>query len=147
MAREQARSGGETPAADLRPGPATPSDNHQPAPAPLPSVAARPRWRWLVLGLAAAVGVVVLAVVGIPWLDRYLHHVSTDDAFVNGHLTLVSARITGVVDQVLVDDNDYVEARQVLARLDPAPYRLAVEEKRAALARAKLATDQQVAAL
>jgi membrane fusion protein (multidrug efflux system) len=91
--------------------------------------------------------VVVLAVLGLPWLDRYLHHVSTDDAFVNGHLTLVSARITGVVDQVLVDDNDYVEAGQVLARLDSEPYRLAVEEKRAALARAKLATDQQVAAL
>jgi membrane fusion protein (multidrug efflux system) len=91
--------------------------------------------------------VAVLAYFGVPWLDRYLNHVSTDDAFVNGHLTLVSTRITGVVDEVQVDDNDYVDAGQVLARLDPEPYRLAVEERRAALARAKLATDQQVAAL
>ena len=74
-------------------------------------------------------------------------HVSTDDAYVNGHVTYVAPRVTGVVDEVLVDDNQYVEAGALLVRLDDEPYRWSVEQRRAALARARLTVDQQTAAL
>jgi membrane fusion protein (multidrug efflux system) len=150
MALEPGRPEAGGPAAETLPRPPGPSDNHQPGPAPVtasPAPAGKFRRRWLILGAAAVVLLALLAVFGLPWLERYLTHVSTDDAYVNGHTTLVSTRVTGVVDQIAVDDNDYVEAGQVLVYLDAEPYRLAVEEKRAARARARLTIDQQVAAL
>src|SRR5262245_13551429 len=61
-------------------------------------------WRW-------ALGGVVLALIGFfgaPWLIRTLNTVSTDDAYVNGHVTFVAPRVAGQVLHVLVDDNNRV---------------------------------------
>src|SRR5262249_8267993 len=58
--------------------------------------------------LTGVLGVLVLAVAlwfGIPWIRLTLSTVSTDDAFVNGHVTFVAARVHGQVSQVFVDDN------------------------------------------
>ena len=49
--------------------------------------------------------------------------VSTDDAYVNGHVTFVAARVPGQVSRVLVDDNNRVHKGDVLVELDPEPYR------------------------
>ena len=91
------------------------------------------RKRKLVLG---GVGVVVLAVLlafGIPWVEEMLNTVSTDDAFVNGHVTFVAPRVAGQVSRVLVDDNNRVHKGDLLAELDKEPYRVAVAEKQAAV--------------
>ncbi|KYF49737.1 hypothetical protein BE08_06045 [Sorangium cellulosum] len=58
-------------------------------------------------------------------------HVSTDDAFVEAHVAPVSARISGVVTEVLVDDNQEVEAGAVLARLDARDQEVELEKARA----------------
>jgi membrane fusion protein (multidrug efflux system) len=92
-------------------------------------------------------GVSTVLYFSVPWLLHYFSRASTDDAYVNGYVTYVSPRITGNVAEVLVDDNQYVEAGQVLMRLDTEPYRLIKEQKQAALERAKLHIDQQVAGL
>ncbi|MBV9124074.1 MAG: HlyD family secretion protein [Planctomycetes bacterium] len=106
----------------------------------------RRRRRYVIGGVVLLVlGCLVLF--GVPWLRHYWGTVSTDDAYVAGHVTLVSTRTTGVVDRVFVEDNDFVEAGTLLVELDGEPYRLAVEEKRAALARAKMNIDQQQAGL
>src|SRR5215831_14119501 len=47
---------------------------------------------------------------------------STDDAQIDGHIYPVSAMIDGTVLEVLVDNNQYVEAGTVLARIDPKYY-------------------------
>lgn len=104
----------------------------------------RKRGRVLIILLAL---VAVGAVVGYPRVKYAMSHVSTDDAAVTSHITYVSSRITGVAQEVLVDDNQYVEAGTLLARLDDEPLKLTVEQKKAALAQAKRAVDQQVAAL
>ncbi len=66
-----------------------------------------------------------------------LHSVSTDDAYVNGHVTFVAPRVAGQVAEVRVDDNNRVKQGDVLVELDPEPYRVQVAIKEAALASAQ----------
>src|SRR5438477_669833 len=70
------------------------------------------------------VGVVVLLVAGF-FLWRYFNsYESTDDAQIDGHLNTVSARVSGHVDKLLVDDKQYVHAGQPLAQIDPRHYQV-----------------------
>jgi membrane fusion protein (multidrug efflux system) len=87
-------------------------------------------------GIVVAV-VVILALVaaGIWWRSTYSE--STDDAQVNGHLIQVSSRIAGQVAKVYVDENQKVNAGDVIAELDPSDYKVAVENAEAALASAQ----------
>jgi membrane fusion protein, multidrug efflux system len=91
------------------------------------------RKRKLVLGGVGVVVLAVLLVFGIPWVEEMLNTVSTDDAFVNGHVTFVAPRVAGQVSRVLVDDNNRVHKGDLLAELDKEPYRVAVAEKQAAV--------------
>ena len=72
-----------------------------------------------------------LWVYGIPWLHLTLNTVSTDDAYVNGHVTFVAPRVSGQVARVLVDDNNRVRNGELLAQLDKEPFEDAVAEKKA----------------
>jgi len=87
----------------------------------------------LLIGAAAAVVLGIAAVIGIPWIKEILTTVSTDDAYVNGHVTFVAARVPGQVSRVLVDDNNRVRAGDLLAELDKEPYEDIVAIKKAAV--------------
>jgi membrane fusion protein (multidrug efflux system) len=92
---------------------------------------ARRRRRWpLALGILLAA---LLLVVGIPRVIRSLNTVSTDDAYVNGHVTFVAPRVAGQVASVLVDDNYRVKKADVLVEIDPEPFRVQVAIKQAAV--------------
>jgi membrane fusion protein (multidrug efflux system) len=88
----------------------------------------------------------VLAVVFIAsvflwrWLSSYE---STDDAQADVHLYPVSARISGYVVKVDVDDNQWVEKGTVLVEVDPKDYQVAVAQAQANLASAE-ATAQSL---
>jgi membrane fusion protein (multidrug efflux system) len=90
----------------------------------------------LIGGLGASVLAVALAF-GIPWIRQSLNTVSTDDAYVNGHVTFVAPRVAGQISRVLVDDNNRVRKGDLLAELDKEPYQIAVSEKKAAVDTAK----------
>ena len=90
------------------------------------------RQRKLLIGVLGAL-VVAAAVFGIPWIRFVLSTVSTDDAFVNGHVTFVAPRVHGQVSRVLVDDNNRVHKGDLLIELDKEPFRDAVAVKRAAV--------------
>src|SRR5215471_19191658 len=95
--------------------------------------ARRKRRRNLVILIAA---VVVLAAGLLLW--RYLgSYESTDDAQADVHLYPVSARISGYVVKVNVDDNQYVKAGTVLVEIDPKDYQVALDKTRADLANAE----------
>jgi membrane fusion protein (multidrug efflux system) len=86
--------------------------------------------------LFTALGILSLAAAlwfGIPWIRLALTTVSTDDAFVNGHVTFVAARVSGQVSRVLVDDNDRVHKGDILVQLDKEPFQDAVAVKKAAV--------------
>jgi membrane fusion protein (multidrug efflux system) len=95
--------------------------------------ATRTRKRKLLAGVLGAAVLAVLLVFGIPWVEAMLNTVSTDDAFVNGHVTFVAPRVAGQISRVLVDDNNRVHKGDILAALDKEPYRVAVAEKQAAV--------------
>jgi membrane fusion protein (multidrug efflux system) len=79
-------------------------------------------------------GSVVLLIAGLL-LWRYLSsYESTDDAQVDVHLYPVSARISGYVIKVNVDDNQYVEKGTVLVEIDPRDYEVTVAQAQASLA-------------
>jgi membrane fusion protein (multidrug efflux system) len=79
--------------------------------------------------IALAAGIYFL----IPWVLTSLSTVSTDDAFVNGHVTFVAQRVKGQVVRVLVDDNYRVQKGDILVQLDKQPYQVEVDRKKAAL--------------
>ncbi|MBZ2172699.1 HlyD family secretion protein [Nitratidesulfovibrio sp. SRB-5] len=82
--------------------------------------------------LGILLGVMVLAA-GI-WYWHGLGKVETDDAQVDGRIFMVSPRVAGYVVDVPVQDNQFVKEGEVLARLDPTEYEVAVAEARAQLA-------------
>ena len=91
------------------------------------------RKRMLLAGVIGVAVVAVLLVFGVPWIETMLSTVSTDDAFVNGHVTFVAPRVPGQIARVLVDDNNRVRKGDLLAELDKEPYQVAVSEKQAAV--------------
>jgi membrane fusion protein, multidrug efflux system len=98
------------------------------------------RRRKLLIGVLGAV-VIAAAVFGIPWIRFVLSTVSTDDAFVNGHVTFVAPRVHGEVARVLVDDNNRVHKGDLLVELDKEPFRDAVAVKKAAVDTAQADLD------
>jgi membrane fusion protein (multidrug efflux system) len=79
--------------------------------------------------------IVIVVIAGGLLLWRYLgSYESTDDAQVDAHLYPVSARVSGYVVKVNVDDNQYVQKGAVLVEIDPKDYEVAVEQAKANLA-------------
>jgi len=88
--------------------------------------------------------VILVVLVGGVFLWRYLSsYESTDDAQADVHLYPVSARISGYVVKVNVDDNQWVEKGTVLVEIDPKDYEVAVAQAQANLASAE-ATAQSL---
>jgi membrane fusion protein (multidrug efflux system) len=84
--------------------------------------------------LIALIPAVFLALVGGIFYWHYARtHITTDDAYVAGSIYAVSFRVPGMVSQVLVHDNQPVEAGQVLAVLDATDYEVALKEAQANL--------------
>ncbi len=116
------------------------------APAPLVGHKTIGKRRLLIGGL----GVVVLAAAlwfGIPWIRLTLTTVSTDDAYVNGHVTFVAPRVGGQVARVLVDDNNRVRKGDLLVQLDKEPFEDAVAVKKAAVGTAEADLQAATAAV
>jgi len=97
-----------------------------------PGLWSKPAFRFAVIigGL-----VLIAAILIFYWYSS--GRVNTDDAEVDGHLNPVSAKISGNVLEVLVDDNQQVQAGQVLAKIDPRDLQARVDQMRAALALAQ----------
>ena len=80
----------------------------------------------------------VLFIVAGLLLWRYLSsYESTDDAQADVHLYPVSARISGYVIRVNVNDNQWVNKGDVLVEIDPTDYQVAMAQAQANLANAE----------
>jgi membrane fusion protein (multidrug efflux system) len=109
-----------------------------------PSVASPPSsrapshpWRNGLLWAGAVAGLALGGSSLAPIVKTMLDTVSTDDAYVNGHVTYVAPRVAGQVSRVLVDDNERVKKGDLLVQLDKEPYQVQVNLKKAVMATAE----------
>jgi membrane fusion protein (multidrug efflux system) len=86
----------------------------------------RQRLRWILFLLLP-----IALILGAWWYIRGGQIVSTDDAYINADKVGISTDVAGIVQQVAVQENQHVEAGQVLYRLDDLPFRLALEHAEA----------------
>ena len=97
---------------------------------PAPRRKPLPRWVFAGLGLAFA------AMASFSWWLHARHFESTDDAQIDGHINVVSSRISGTVLYVnpQAENNQYVQAGTLLLELDPNDYQAALEHAESDLA-------------
>jgi membrane fusion protein, multidrug efflux system len=100
------------------------------------------RWRGGLLRAGLLIGVPLLAAgVGLAIWQRGGRFVSTDDAYVKTDIAQVSPEIPGRVVDVKVHDQTQVARGDVLVRLDPVPYQLALDKAEAALDQARIQVE------
>jgi membrane fusion protein, multidrug efflux system len=99
------------------------------------------RWaiKRVVLALVLTVGVAGTADFGYGYLTtgRYLE--TTDDAYVKADSTIIAPKVSGYLSEVLVADNEKVQAGQLLARIDDRDFRTALKQAQADVAASEAA--------
>src|SRR5260370_3819035 len=104
-------------------------------PAPGKTTAKKPKRRGA--RLIALIVLLPILVIGY-FLWRYFgSYESTDDAQIDGHIHAISARISGYVNQVLVEDQQIVKAGDPLVIIDPRDFDVAVAKAEADVAAAQ----------
>jgi len=91
-----------------------------------------PLRKWIILA-----AIIVIAVAGlIFWLNER-NYEDTDDAFIDGHISGIAARVAGTITAVYFEEDQSVKAGQDLVDLDPRDYEVALEQARSQLAQAE----------
>src|SRR6267154_2056016 len=118
------------------------SDSPRPAPSPggnsgdAESSGSTAEGRRRSLVFAGVVGAVILIGALAFWLYSGTYE-TTDDAQVDGHLNGITSRIDGEVKAVFAEENQSVQAGQLLVELDPRDYQVALEQAQAQLLKAQ----------
>src|SRR6478609_8450202 len=95
------------------------------------------------LRIAVTLSMVALAlVVGSALWDYYLNAPWTRDGRVRADVVAVAPDVSGLVTEVLIDDNQVVKRGDVLFRVDPERYKIALKQAEAAVEGKKAAADQ-----
>lgn len=92
--------------------------------------------------------VVLPSVVAIAGLTFYLNggrYVGTDDAYVGAQKVLVTPDISGKIEKVIVKEGQVVKQGDELFEIDPVPFRLAVDQAKAALDQSRTTYDNLIA--
>jgi membrane fusion protein, multidrug efflux system len=100
------------------------------------------------LGLALLAGLFAASDYGRYYWTAGRYLVSTDDAYVDAHSPLISPKVEGYISDVSVNDDEFVKAARVIARIDPRDYQTALDQARANVeaAQATIATlTEQIA--
>jgi membrane fusion protein (multidrug efflux system) len=97
--------------------------------------------RMLIRGIVLLAVLTLLAVGSYAAWKYFGAYESTDDAEVDGHINAISARINGYVSEVPVEDEQYVKAGDVLVRIDPKDFAVAVANAEADLATAEATSE------
>ena len=122
----------------VEPAPAEDTGEDQPGPPRKPMSATRK-----VLLIAAAVIVVIAIAIAatVWWLDARRFE-STDDAFIDGHISIMATQVAGRVTRLAVDDNQMVAAGALLVQIDPRDYQVKLDQAIAQQAQAQAQVAQ-----
>jgi membrane fusion protein (multidrug efflux system) len=88
-----------------------------------------PRAKWILLA-----ALVVFSASALAAWNYFGVRETTDDAQIDGHITMVSARVGGTALNVNFDDHQFVQKGQTLVQIDPRDYGVALNRARAELA-------------
>lgn len=109
---------------------------------PVAAVSAAPesnsRRRLIAIGAA-----LVIAVAGAAYWLHARRFAETDDAQIDGNISNVSPRISGIVTAVYVIENQLVKAGDALAEIDPTDLQIAVQQSRAQVAQAQAQLESE----
>jgi membrane fusion protein (multidrug efflux system) len=81
---------------------------------------------WALLALIILLAVIVIGY--FIWLIDFYPYESTDDAFVDARSFSVAAKVSGYVLDVPVTDNQHVQAGDVILKIDPRDYQIALDQ-------------------
>jgi len=95
-----------------------------------------------ILGVVALIVLAGAGYEGWQWFSFGRFHEETDDAYLQADLVQLQARDTGYIAEILVPPNAPVAKGQLIARIDPADYELALDSARNGLDSAKSAEAQ-----
>ncbi|MDB5686150.1 MAG: multidrag resistance protein [Rhizorhabdus sp.] len=84
---------------------------------------------------------ILMALAGGGFYLASERYVATDNAFVRAPRSSINARVSGQLVEIAVRDNQFVRKGQLLFRIDPRPYAIAVEQAEARLGSARLQID------
>lgn len=93
----------------------------------------RPLYRRPAFLIAAVIVLLVGAALGIRYWLYARSHESTDDAFIDAHITAVSPKVSGYIVKVHVDSNQQVKKGDLLIEIDPRDYQAKLDQAKAAL--------------
>jgi membrane fusion protein, multidrug efflux system len=96
----------------------------------------RPTLRRTVMAAALLAGTALAGYYGHDYWTNGRFLVSTDDAYVKADYTTVAPKVAGYLSAVLVEDNQTVQAGQVLARIDDRDLRTSLDQAHADVAAA-----------
>jgi len=109
------------------------SDNSAPTEIPAaPAAPVTPSHLWIRKAALAALGLVFVGFLILWFVTR--NQETTDDAFIESNVVQISPHVGGYVTRVLVNDNQWVKAGDVLAEIDARDYELRVKQAEATLA-------------
>jgi membrane fusion protein (multidrug efflux system) len=95
----------------------------RPEPPPYP----RRRARRLIRPLLLVVVPAIAGLIGLYWYAMTGRYVSTENAYVKADMVAISADVDGRVIAVEVAENQFVRQGEVLFRLDPEPFQIALD--------------------
>src|ERR1041385_1780754 len=103
-------------------------------PEPVEDIRKRPLYKRPAFLIAAVIVLLIAAVFGIRYWLYARSHESTDDAFIDAHITPVSPKVSGYIAKVHVKSNQQVKKGDLLVEIDPRDFQAKLDQANAALA-------------
>ena len=103
-------------------------------PEPVEDTRKRPLYKRPAFLIAAVIVLLIAAVFGIRYWLYARSHESTDDAFIDAHITPVSPKVSGYIAKVHVKSNQQVKKGDLLVEIDPRDFQAKLDQANAALA-------------
>ena len=125
--------------------PAEQKKTEQPGPSEPRNTSSRKSWRLRARERRRMLLLVVIPVIAvIAGVAFYLsggRYATTDDAYVGAQKVLITPDISGKIDKIVVKEGEHVKAGDVLFEIDPVPFRLALQQAKAAVDQARTNYD------
>jgi membrane fusion protein (multidrug efflux system) len=96
----------------------------------------------LTRSLGAIAAAAVVAGAGVYYCRFVLPFESTDDAFIEGHVTAIASQVPGRVSQLSVEDNQQINKGDVLLQIDPSDYEARLSQAQANVTAARSQLEQ-----